>query len=159
MAKPPTFDNGATSSAFNTAGLEMTLFPDGTKMWHRDGQSHRDDGPAIERADGSKSWWRNGQLHRDGGPAFEYANGDKAWYRNGKRHREDGPAVESADGTKQWWLYDHPLTEWGFSSFQATKLRELQRTVQGVTSEIKKGLLQPISAPPTAHFKKPGRTT
>jgi len=48
----------------------------------------------------------NGELHREDGPAIERANGDKYWYLNGEYHREDGPAVERASGTKSWYLND-----------------------------------------------------
>jgi hypothetical protein len=50
---------------------------------------------------GSKSWYRNGQCHREDGPAVEYANGDKEWYQNGKLRREDGPVIEDANGAKK----------------------------------------------------------
>ena len=78
-------------------------YANGDKMWYRNGKLHRDDGPAIEYANGTKVWHRNGLFHRDDGPAIEYANEYKAWYRNGQRyHRDDGPAVEYADGYKAW---------------------------------------------------------
>jgi hypothetical protein len=35
---------------------------------------------------------KQGQAHREDGPAFEYNNGDKSWWINGKLHRLDGPA-------------------------------------------------------------------
>lgn len=44
-------------------------------------------------------WYKDGELHRDGGPAIESRQSREArphvqkWYRNGKLHREDGPAV------------------------------------------------------------------
>ena len=65
----------------------------------------------IEYADGSKLWYRNGQLHREDGPAAEWANGYKEWYRNDKLHREDGPAIEYADGSKLWYLNGREYTE------------------------------------------------
>lgn len=55
----------------------------GTKMWYKEGQRHRDDGPAIEYANGAKEWFKNGFLHREDGPAIEYANGEKKWFKNG----------------------------------------------------------------------------
>ena len=55
-------------------------------------------------ANGDKRWVLNGEPHREDGPAVERAAGHKAWYVNGKLHREDGPAVELADGDKSWWL-------------------------------------------------------
>src|SRR5438105_15551798 len=72
----------------------MIEYPDGRKAWYRDGQLHRDDGPAIEDPSGRKAWYRDGQLHRDDGPAVEDPSGYKEWYRDGQRHRDDGPAVE-----------------------------------------------------------------
>ena len=32
---------------------------DGTKYWYLNGKTHREDGPAIERADGTKYWYLN----------------------------------------------------------------------------------------------------
>jgi len=75
----------------------------GTKYWFQNGHLHREDGPAIEKADGSKLWYKIGKSHREDGPAIERANGTKAWYKMDKRHREDGPAIERADGTKKWY--------------------------------------------------------
>jgi hypothetical protein len=75
----------------------------GSKTWWKNGKRHRDDGPAIENADGTKEWWKDGKWHRDNGPAVERADGSKAWYKNGVLHRDDGPAVEWADGTKVWY--------------------------------------------------------
>jgi len=79
-------------------------YPDGSKSWLLNGELHRVDGPAYERADGSKHWYLNGKLHRVDGPAYERADGTKSWWLNGKRHRVDGPAVEYANGTKEWYL-------------------------------------------------------
>jgi hypothetical protein len=83
---------------------ECETYPNGTKEWYLDGELHREDGPAFEKANGHKEWWLNGKLHREDGPAREYANGTKEWWLNGKRHREVGPAVEWANGNKEWWL-------------------------------------------------------
>ena len=79
----------------------------GDEFWRNaNGDLHRENAPAIERADGAKEWWINGRLHREDGPAGEMANGDKHWYQNSKFHREDGPAVERADGTVEYWIND-----------------------------------------------------
>ena len=57
--------------------------------WNNDkGQTHREDGSAIEHLDGSKSWLLNGLLHREDGPAHENANGTKYWYLNGVWYTE-----------------------------------------------------------------------
>ena len=53
---------------------------------------------------GDKHWYLNGNLHRKDGPAIERADGNKFWYLNDKLHREDGPACEWSDGTKHWYL-------------------------------------------------------
>lgn len=60
--------------------------------------------------DGTRRWFRDGEFHRDDGPAVERANGSREWYRDGKRHREDGPAIEWAGG-REWWLNDTQYTE------------------------------------------------
>ena len=53
-------------------------------------------------SDGTKYWYKNGELHREDGPAIEYSNGTKFWYINGLKHREDNPAEEWFGGTKYW---------------------------------------------------------
>jgi len=61
---------------------------------------------------GNKKWYnKEGQLHREDGPAIEFADGTKFWFINNKYHREDGPAVERAYGTKEWWLNGVNYTE------------------------------------------------
>ena len=62
-------------------------------------------------ADGSKEWWQNGQLHRLDGPAIERADGTKEWRLNGQLHRLDGPAIELADGNKSWWINGKQLSK------------------------------------------------
>ncbi len=64
----------------------MKTDKDGTKKWFKNGDLHREDGPAIEWADGTKIWYVDGKLHREDGPAIEYASGSKEWYRNGSRY-------------------------------------------------------------------------
>ena len=78
------------------------------------GQLHREDGPAVERANGDKIWFLNGKHHRENGPAIEIVNGAKIWYKRGKLHREDGPAIEYVYGTKEWFLNGQLLSkeEW-----------------------------------------------
>lgn len=58
-----------------------------------------------------KQWCKNGQLHREDGPAIERDNGDKEWFLNGDRHRKNGPAVEWTNGDKEWWLHGELVTE------------------------------------------------
>jgi len=79
--------------------------------WYKNGQRHREDGPAIEYTNGDKAWYKNGQRHREDGPAVECTNGYKAWYKNDKLHREDGPAIEYTNGAKSWYINGTKLTE------------------------------------------------
>ena len=37
----------------------------GNKRWYDNGQLHRKDGPAVERADGRKEWWLYGRRIAD----------------------------------------------------------------------------------------------
>jgi len=47
---------------------------------------------------------RNGEFHRDDGPAIEYSNGGaRHWYVHGKKHRLDGPAMEFPSGRGEWY--------------------------------------------------------
>ena len=89
----------------------IAIDKDGNKVWLLNGELHREDGPAIERAEGTKSWWLNGKRHREDGPAAEWADGSKFWWLNGKRHREDGPSHEFANGSKLWRLNNKHYTE------------------------------------------------
>ena len=77
-----------------------------TKAWFKDGNLHREDGPAVEYSTGSNEWWLNGKRHREDGPAIEAEDGTKMWFKHGKRHREEGPAIEYANGEKHWYKND-----------------------------------------------------
>ena len=54
-------------------------------------------------ASGEIYFYKNGQKHRDDGPAVISADGGKEWYQNGYRHREDGPSFEKGENHKEWW--------------------------------------------------------
>jgi antitoxin component YwqK of YwqJK toxin-antitoxin module len=68
----------------------------------KDGEFHREDGPAYIRYNENgnikyKSYFSNNKLHREDGPASiqYYENGNiqcEYYYLNGKIHKEDGPA-------------------------------------------------------------------
>ena len=58
----------------------------------------------VEYPSGSKIWYKEGDYHREDGPAVEFLSGYKEWYINGFRHREDGPAIEFSNGKKEWWV-------------------------------------------------------
>ncbi len=79
---------------------------DGTRWWYQRNERHRDDGPAMINADGIRSWWQHGKLHRDDGPAVISADGtQERWYRCDELHRDGGPAVIEADGTQSWYQH------------------------------------------------------
>ena len=67
----------------------LKKLPNGDKEWRLNGELHREDGPAVERADGSKAWYLHDNLHREDGPAIEWENRTKAWYLNGKQYTEE----------------------------------------------------------------------
>lgn len=87
-----------------------------TEWCNEEGETHRENGPAIELGCGYKGWYINDQLHRENGPAIEHGDGRTEWHLNGKwqktewrndegqYHREDGPAIEVPDGYKAWYL-------------------------------------------------------
>jgi hypothetical protein len=56
--------------------------------------AHREDGPSViylnaGYSGGSKMWHRNGMLHRDDGPAVEFGDGRRSWYISGYRLTEE----------------------------------------------------------------------
>jgi len=56
----------------------------GNIIYTKDGELHREDGPAVIRTDGSQSWYKDGELHREDGPAVIWADGTQLWYKDGK---------------------------------------------------------------------------
>ena len=63
----------------------VKVYNNKTVEWHLNGNLHREDGPAVERANGGKYWYLNGKYHREDGPAIEYPDGYKSWYLSGKK--------------------------------------------------------------------------
>lgn len=53
---------------------------------------------------GSVVHYKDGDFHRDGGPAIVDQDGGKTWFYEGLRHRENGPAITEPDGTKEYWI-------------------------------------------------------
>ena len=71
---------------------EKVTFNDGEKQWYKNGERHREDGPAVERADGSKVWYKNGSLHREDGPAVERSikdGRDPSYYLDGLKYTKE----------------------------------------------------------------------
>lgn len=51
-------------------------------------------------------YWKDGNMHRDDGPAYIFGN-YQAWYQKGNLHREDGPAqvwLLSSKKEERWWI-------------------------------------------------------
>lgn len=78
---------------------------DGCTFHYREGELHRDDGPAVEENNGNTKWFRNGLQHRDDGPAILYPEYKEAWLIMGHYHRIAGPAIKYADGREEWYSY------------------------------------------------------
>jgi hypothetical protein len=116
----------------------LIQYPNGTKRWFKDGQLHRDDGPAVEHKSGDRSWFKNGQRHREDGPAIEWANGYRSWYKDGKLHKEDGPAVIWAIGECEWFINGqrYSFNEWCEASNQSPMEKAMLRLRYSVPLEI-----------------------
>lgn len=68
------------------------------------GLRHRIYGPAyISCRYKVEEWYKDGELHREGGPARTH-NNSRFWYMDGKLHRLDGPAVEDTGRPKEFWI-------------------------------------------------------
>lgn len=61
-----------------------------------------------------EAWFKNGQFHREGGPAIQNSDGTLEWWFDGMEHRDDGPAIESPNGQKAWFFEGRVMTvnEW-----------------------------------------------
>jgi hypothetical protein len=86
---------------------------DGTLIWEKNGQWHRDgDLPAVIYPDGQLEWYQNGLVHRDGDkPAVIYPNGQLEWRQNERLHRLCGPAVIYSNGKLGWLINGKNITQ------------------------------------------------
>lgn len=78
----------------------------GVISYARNGQYHREDGPARIHLNGEMEWYIDGERHREDGPAYISGNGIEIWYSHGKRHKLDGPACVATGGHQEWWVED-----------------------------------------------------
>lgn len=62
-------------------------------LYEQSGASYT--GVVYAQRDKTTYWFKNGNFHRDHGPATINDAGIKSWYNHGMLHRLDGPAVES----------------------------------------------------------------
>ncbi len=70
----------------------------------------------AENGLGTKAWFKNGQWHREDGPAVEYLNGTEKWFANDKLHRTDGPALIRGNKNRknryvEYWINDEKVTQ------------------------------------------------
>lgn len=73
----------AVHDKFHRIGGPALEFDHGSKIWIVNGKKHRDGGlPAVEAKDGTRKWYRNGQLHREDGPAITKPDGTEEWWKN-----------------------------------------------------------------------------
>lgn len=75
-------------------GNGMHVIEGGTQLYTRNGEKHRDNGPAEIRRDGYKAYYRNGVLDRNDGPAVIHPDGTQEFWRKGKH-------LHTIVGTKQ----------------------------------------------------------
>ena len=88
---------------------------------------------------GNVEWFKDGEYHRDDGPANELSYGTKMWYLNGKLHREDGPAIEWHTIGSEWWIDGEKITEEEFNQWLAKKqLNEKLHSTLEEKPEVKK---------------------
>jgi hypothetical protein len=72
------------------------------EAWCKDGNLHRDDGPAVTWRDAATGvitrveWWKDGNLHRDKGPAVLWRDATTGIIPREERRKEDDHA--SAEG-------------------------------------------------------------
>jgi len=52
---------------------------------------------------GTIRYFKNGEFHREDGPAYSDGDNFKSWWINGIRHREDGPAIIDVIGKEYWY--------------------------------------------------------
>jgi hypothetical protein len=60
---------------------------------------------------GTVSYFKNGDYHREDGPAFIGDNGYQEWQIKGKYHNLSGPARVWKDGKKEYWIDGESFTK------------------------------------------------
>ncbi len=65
----------------------------------------------AESPSGTKVWYKNGNWHREDGPALVTTSGSKGWYINNKLHRKDGPAIMRDDGKVEYWINGEKVSQ------------------------------------------------
>lgn len=94
--------------------------------YYKNGQLHREDGPALEYDNGYQKWYLNGLRHRANNlPAVIYKNNDQEYWLNGKQHRDNGPAV-IYDKHYEYWIHgvEYTKEEFDFLILEKNKLKD-----------------------------------
>jgi hypothetical protein len=60
---------------------------------------------------GDLFYLKDGNLHREDGPAIEFEDGVYWWMQKGKLHRDNGPAIIGKKEVVRYWLNGEPATE------------------------------------------------
>lgn len=105
--------------------------------------------------------WRNkeGQLHREDGPAMVWSDGTHKWYYEGEFHREDGPAIEwggeRSDREDAWYIHGKALDDAEVESrVRQMAAAEAFKKATEVAEAASVGTTRTVSLPKTASFKK-----
>jgi hypothetical protein len=79
----------------------MHVLSGGVQIYVKDGQKHRENGPAeINTRTGYQAWFKNGRKHRKGAPAvIDPKNGTVEFWDNGKLLRREQGNGRGAQGS------------------------------------------------------------
>jgi hypothetical protein len=79
----------------------MHVLSGGVQIYVKDGQKHRENGPAeINTRTGYQVWFKNGRKHRKGAPAvIDPSNGSVEYWDNGKFIRRSSENDRGAQGS------------------------------------------------------------
>jgi len=92
----------------------------------------------IKDYEGKESWFKDGEYHREGGPAYKDPNGYEEWFREGRRHRLDGPAYKYYDGSVAYWIEDIKIPKEDFEYAWKCPMTELPLLINKDTAPIAK---------------------
>lgn len=87
-------------------GMYKTKY--GTKYWYKNGQRHREDGPAIEWEDGAKAWYLNDKFMTE-----------EEWYKNlePNRMRQEGWDEKDISVLDDLGMFEHKIVD--FKTFRS----------------------------------------
>jgi len=76
-------------------------------IYKKNGEYHREDGPAVENIEGKVEYWIEGKRHRINGPSAIWPCGKIMYTQHGKLHNKNGPALitKRETITEKTWYY------------------------------------------------------